>query len=132
VSSLSEIAPLTTTIKPKKAGSRLQISMNVMCCPQMVHLFTLAIYVNDKTVVTGTNADKQNTHYADAAILSENVVVTVCKTADVVVLIFFISASNLVTPEKLRTFVLDHYSRDYLTFETILNNLRSWTISRTY
>jgi hypothetical protein len=22
--------------------------------------------------------------------------------------------------------------RDYLTFETILNNLRSWTISRTY
>jgi hypothetical protein len=38
----------------------------------------------------------------------------------------------IVTPEKLRTFVLDHYSRDYLTFETILNNLRSWTISRTY
>jgi hypothetical protein len=38
----------------------------------------------------------------------------------------------LVTPEKLRTFVLDHYSRDYLTFETILNNLRAWTISRTY
>jgi agmatine/peptidylarginine deiminase len=31
----------------------------------MVHLFTLAIYVNDKTVVTGTKADKQNTHYAD-------------------------------------------------------------------
>jgi hypothetical protein len=61
-----EIAPLTTTIKPKKAGSRLQISMNVMCCPQMVHLFSLAIYVNDKTVVTGTKADKENTHYADA------------------------------------------------------------------
>jgi hypothetical protein len=63
-----EIAPLTTTIKPKKAGSRLQITMNVMCCPQMVHLFTLAIYVNDKTVVTGTKADKQNTHYADAVV----------------------------------------------------------------
>jgi hypothetical protein len=59
-----EIAPLTTTIKPKKAGSRLQINMNVMCCPQMVHLFTLAIYVNDKTVVT----DKENTRYADAVV----------------------------------------------------------------
>jgi hypothetical protein len=46
-----EIAPLTTTIKPKKAGSRLQISMNVMCCAQMGHIFSFAIYVNDKTVV---------------------------------------------------------------------------------
>jgi hypothetical protein len=63
-----EIAPLTTTIKPKKAESRLQISMNVMCCAQMGHIFSLAIYVNDKTVVTGTKADKENTVYADAMV----------------------------------------------------------------
>jgi hypothetical protein len=48
----------------------------------MVHLFSLAIYVNDKTVVTGTKADKENTHYADAV------------AADVVVLSFFTSAST--------------------------------------
>jgi hypothetical protein len=66
----------------------------------MVHLFSLAIYVNDKTVVTGTKADKQNTRYADAVVpitkweSDTNVVVTVCKTADVVVLSFFTSAST--------------------------------------
>jgi hypothetical protein len=38
--------------------------MNVMCCPQMVHLFSLAIYVNDKMLV----ADKENTRYADAVV----------------------------------------------------------------
>jgi hypothetical protein len=36
----------------------------------MVHLFSLAIYVNDKTVVTGTKADKENTHYGSSARIS--------------------------------------------------------------
>ena len=57
-----EVAPLTTTIKPKKAGSTLQINMNVMCCAQMSHLFSFVIYVNNKAVV----GDKENTRYVDA------------------------------------------------------------------
>jgi hypothetical protein len=59
-----EIAPLTTTIKPKKAGSRLQISMNVMCCPQMVHLFSFVIYTNGLPLID----DKKNVIFVDAVV----------------------------------------------------------------
>jgi hypothetical protein len=48
----------------KKAGSRLQISMNVMCCPQMVHLFSLVIYTNGLPLID----DKKNVIFVDVGV----------------------------------------------------------------
>jgi hypothetical protein len=45
---LYQIAALETTIKPKKAGSTLVINMDVMCCADIGHIFSLVIDVNDK------------------------------------------------------------------------------------
>jgi hypothetical protein len=51
---LYQIAALETTIKPKKAGSTLVINMDVMCCADIGHIFSLVIDVNDKEIVSDT------------------------------------------------------------------------------
>jgi hypothetical protein len=48
-------AALETTIKPKKAGSTLIINMDVMCCADIGHIFSLVIDVNDKEVISDTS-----------------------------------------------------------------------------
>jgi hypothetical protein len=61
---LYQIAALETTIKPKKAGSTLVINMDVMCCADIGHIFSLVIDVNDKEIVSDTTTKT----YVDAMV----------------------------------------------------------------
>jgi hypothetical protein len=42
-------------LKPKKAGSTLIINMDVMCCADIGHIFSLVIDVNDKEIISDTS-----------------------------------------------------------------------------